>query len=66
MVAARGFRKAGPAAQARAVAAHRERSERNRADVTSRLLAAYRAEADRDYAEAFYGDMLRERGAYPA
>lgn len=39
----------------------KESAER-RDSVTERLIAAYKAEDDRDYAEEFYGSMLRERG----
>lgn len=34
----------------------------NKKALVDRLLERYNAEADREYAEAFYGDMLRERG----
>jgi hypothetical protein len=37
-----------------------------RADVTARLLAAYHTHPDREYAEEFYGSMLRERGVDPS
>jgi hypothetical protein len=47
------------AAYERQQAAMRKQSE----DLTHRLLAAYEAESDREYAEEFYGSMLRERGA---
>jgi hypothetical protein len=57
--------KAGPESQKQAATSLRAMQAHNRAELTKRLLAAYRAEPDREYAEAFYGEMLRERGVEP-
>lgn len=43
-----------------------ERIQRQRAEtsasVTARLIDKYRTEPDREFAEEFWGEMLRERG----
>lgn len=53
--------KVGPMSPA-AVKRHRAEQRAGRADLTARLIAAYRKEPDRAYAEDFYGSMLREQG----
>ena len=48
---------------------HRQRraseSHLRRYQVDARILQAYDAEPDREYAEAVWGSMLRERGIHP-
>lgn len=60
-----GFPTAGSEARARLAAKiETEKQERAR-DLIRRLLDAYRSHPDREYAEAFFGSMLRERGIDP-
>lgn len=45
--------------------AHKERVARSNY-ITERLIESYLSEPDREYAEDFYGSMLRERGIDPS
>lgn len=60
------FHKPSAAAMLRMVEkAHAERVGRSNS-IAERLIESYKAEPDREYAEEFYGSMLRERGIDPA
>lgn len=56
------FHAPSAASKARATARHRAEREARQADLTARLVEAWRAEPDREYADAFYGELLAARG----
>lgn len=60
------FPTAGAEARRRAYERVQAERERRARDLTARLMESYRTEPDRNYAEAFYGELLRERGALSA